>query len=314
MIDPSLLKSWRIDMSHERPDILIAGSPERSDFRMVIEDCRGELFVVEALSFKLRSRKRRIAEILEQLRLNGLMPVFPYRRDSKGSFLLEHEGYFWQVVPYLPGIQLDRPGYVFDLWRGESAANFLLEMRSAAPVIVEPAFSLPGYIEQLMAAIRRNRQDISPQVDIMYNYVKDHLFPVYDKLPVCFAHGDFHAINIIWKERGIAAVIDWEFCGLKPELYDAANMVSCLGIEDPECLWSGAPVSFLEHLRLSGKYAEISFRHFTDLMIAFRFAWLSEWLRKNDEEMIRMEFDYFDILSSLARAGGQDGSSVQLFK
>ena len=302
MIDPLLLRSWDISLSRERPDIVIAGSPERTDLRMVIEDRQGDLFIVEAVSPGLCLRKRRIAGVLEHLRASGVMEVVPYRRHSTGEFLYSYKDRFWQVVPYVPGVPLDRPGYVLDLWRGEAAAELLLRVRQAAPTLDEPLFDLPRYIDHLVSAIRRNRPELLPKIDEMVRYVRERLYPVYDQLPGCFSHGDYHSINIIWKEAGIAAVIDWEFCGLKPELYDAANMVSCLGIEDPECLWSGAPVTFMERLRASGKISPISFKYFPVLMIALRFAWLSEWLRKGDEEMVRMEFDYFDVLTSLAGA------------
>ena len=45
---------------------------------------------------------------------------------------------------------------------------------------------------------------------------------------MAFAHGDYHPLNVIWTKAGIAAVIDWEFSGLKPEMYDAAILVGCL--------------------------------------------------------------------------------------
>jgi len=74
-------------------------------------------------------------------------------------------------------------------------------------------------------------------------------------------------------------------------------MISCLGIEDPECLWNGAPVSFVRTLKSSGLYAPESFDYLLDLVIAIRFAWLSEWFRKKDPDMVQMEFDYFDLLT-----------------
>ncbi|MBF0386411.1 MAG: aminoglycoside phosphotransferase family protein [Candidatus Omnitrophica bacterium] len=306
----NILQHWDINFAREREDFVIAGSPERTETRLVIEDQSAKLFVLEAVAGGLLAKKRRIAQILEHLSTPGLPEVFAYRRSRSGKHILPYEGRFWQVVPYVPGIQLDRPKYVFEAWRGTAAADFLLRLRNAAPALNEPVFSLPDYIEHLMPAIQKNRPEVLPKVNLIYEHVKKHLFPVYSALPVCFAHGDLHAINIIWKEQGIAAVIDWEFCGLKPELYDAANMVTCLGIEDPECLWSGAPVSFMERLRASGRYSALSFKHFPALLIGLRFAWLSEWLRKNDDEMLRMEFDYFDVLVALAAGGSGDGSSL----
>jgi homoserine kinase type II len=131
----------------------------------------------------------------------------------------------------------------------------------------------------------------------MHSFVRERLYPVYDRLSTGFCHGDYHAVNMIWSEKDVAALIDWEFMGVKPELYDAANMISCMGVEDPACLIDGAPVSFVHALRQAGIYQVQSFDHLLDLVIALRFAWISEWLRKKDEEMLQLEFDYFDLLS-----------------
>ncbi len=54
---------------------------------------------------------------------------------------------------------------------------------------------------------------------------------------ISFCHGDLHPLNVIWGEKSIRAVIDWEFSGIKPEIYDLANMLGCLGMEDPANLF-----------------------------------------------------------------------------
>jgi len=41
---------------------------------------------------------------------------------------------------------------------------------------------------------------------------------------------------MILSRTGAEALIDWEFCGLRPEMYDAALVVGCLGMEDPRSL------------------------------------------------------------------------------
>ena len=130
----------------------------------------------------------------------------------------------------------------------------------------------------------------------MKRHVDAALYPLYSRLPTGFCHGDYHAVNIIWGAATIHAVIDWEFLGVKPELYDAANMLACLGIEDPAALEGDYVRDFIGTLKGSGLFAAESFRVLPDLMIGLRFAWLSEWLRKNDEDMIQMELDYFEIL------------------
>ena len=68
------------------------------------------------------------------------------------------------------------------------------------------------------------------------SFLENRFMKVHDMLPVSFCHGDFHPLNIIWSKDSIKAVIDWEFLGMKPEIYDAANLIGCIGIEDPQGL------------------------------------------------------------------------------
>ncbi len=73
------------------------------------------------------------------------------------------------------------------------------------------------------------------------NFLETEFMPAHDRLPLSFCHGDLHPLNIIWDNDEIQAVIDWEFAGIKPDLFDAANYVGCAGIETPTALawtWS----------------------------------------------------------------------------
>ncbi|NTV29125.1 MAG: aminoglycoside phosphotransferase family protein [Candidatus Omnitrophica bacterium] len=297
-----ILSRWNIALGKIRPELLIAGSPERSEYRVVVESADGRLYILEKIALRLRERKTRIARTLESLAGFGLPELHPYLRDVTGEFLSPVSDGLWQVVTFVPGVNLERPQYVHEHWRGQAMADLLIRLRQAAhklpSVSNETVFSLPHYIDGLMRAVKLNRPDIMPRVQNMYDFARQNLYPVFASLPSGFCHGDYHPVNIIWKERGIAALIDWEFMGMKPELYDAANMVGCLGIEDPECLWSGSAVDFITDLKAAALWSDVSFASFPELVMSLRFAWLSEWLRKEDEEMIGMELDYFDVLNA----------------
>ena len=39
-----------------------------------------------------------------------------------------------------------------------------------------------------------------------------------------------------------------------------------------------------------------SWKYLVEFIVAIRFAWLSEWLRRKDTEMIRLELDYMRLL------------------
>jgi homoserine kinase type II len=91
-------------------------------------------------------------------------------------------------------------------------------------------------------------------------------------------------------------VIDWEFSGYKNELYDAANLIGCVGVEDPQSLTGGLVKSFIADMKSAKIISNISWEYLVEFIVALRFAWLSEWLRQKDSEMIRLELDYMQLL------------------
>ena len=97
-------------------------------------------------------------------------------------------------------------------------------------------------------------------------------------------------------DQEIRSVIDWEFAGIKPEIYDLANMVGCLGIEHPSSLARDLVTGLIARLRAADLFSDICWGHFIEFIVALRFAWLSEWLRKDDREMIGLELAYMDLL------------------
>jgi homoserine kinase type II len=42
--------------------------------------------------------------------------------------------------------------------------------------------------------------------------------------------------------------------------------------------------------------SKISWKYLMEFIVALRFAWLSEWLRRSDKEMIRLELNYMRLL------------------
>jgi homoserine kinase type II len=127
-------------------------------------------------------------------------------------------------------------------------------------------------------------------------FLEKDFMPAYEKLPVAFCHGDYHPMNIIWSADDIKCVIDWEFSGCKSEIYDAANLIGCVGVEDPQSLTGDLVNSFIADMKRAKIISNISWRYLVEFIVALRFAWLSEWLRLRDTEMIRLELDYMRLL------------------
>ncbi len=291
---------WGIAFQRECPGLVPAGSPERTAYRAVIEDAAGKYYVLEKVPSGAYPVKKRIIDALQFLVRAGMGRIPLYCADADGRHLKEHGGGVWQCAPFYAGEALDRSAYMYEQWRGDVVADFLLTLRNAAAGIdasvAEHPFSLKKYIYTLLTQVRQRRPDLMPRLEKVVQFLEKGFMPAYDALPLAFCHGDYHPLNIIWGKRDIRVVIDWEFCGLKPELYDAANMVGCLGMEHPSSLERDLVVTLIARLKASGISSVLSWEHFQGLVLALRFAWLSEWLRKNDEEMIALELDYMELL------------------
>ena len=127
-------------------------------------------------------------------------------------------------------------------------------------------------------------------------FLEKEFMDIHDKLPICFCHGDLHPLNVIWNHDQIRAVIDWEFAGMKPDLYDAANLVGCAGIENPDGLGMPMVMTFIKEMQCKDIFSEMTWQFFPEYLLALRFAWLSEWLRRKDKQMLEMEEAYMGIL------------------
>ena len=295
-----ILRLWGLVFQKKHPAIMIQGSPERTVFRMVVEDEKGQPYVLEQIARRDLEKKKKIAQTLDFLSQKELARVQPFLAGSGGQVILEHDQELWQLRVYTPGEPLDRERYIFDRWRGLVLAEFLQDLRTAAKTLLPGApadiFSIKKYIYTLVAQIQRHQPDIAEELAPVLDFLEDRFMKVHDELPVAFCHGDYHPLNIIWSEADITAVIDWEFHGFKPELYDLSNLIGCIGMEHPSALQGDLVKIFIGCLREAKIIDEKSWRFLLEFVVALRFAWLSEWLRKSDTEMINLELVYMKLL------------------
>ncbi|MDP2861715.1 MAG: phosphotransferase [Desulfobacterales bacterium] len=303
-IDNSITRAaaeWNLRVTNIRRDIQIAGSPERCELRFVIECDDKATYLLESVFDTDIYNKLKIISCLNYLSGKGLPAVNSYVCDNKNEYIVDCDDRFWQLSPYVEGAALCRPEYVFDKWRGGVMADFLIELRKKSKEIpcfnsLTP-FSVKDYIYKLISQIKAHDPDVLSRIRPVISFLENRFMKIHDSLPVSFCHGDFHPLNIIWSKDSIRAVIDWEFMGIKPRIYDAANMVGCIGIEDPEGLTGGMACDFIAALKETGLISGISRELFPEFVIALRFAWLSEWLRHKDREMIELETVYMNLLT-----------------
>lgn len=291
---------WQVRLEKLHPHIPVQGSPERSAFRVVLEDKNDNFFVLEQVSVKSVERKKQIAATLDFLSKNNLGHIQPYLAGEKGKCVIQYKDHFWQMIPFVQGVPLDREKYMYEEWRGPALAAFLIALRRKSKNMhldhSRHVFSLKDYIYKLIREINLYDKNINAEINDIACFLEQDFMPAYEKLPVAFCHGDYHPLNIIWSADDMKCVIDWEFSGCKREIYDAANLIGCIGVEDPRSLTGGLVKSFISGMADARLISKTSWKYLVEFIVALRFAWLSEWLRRKDAEMISLELDYMRLL------------------
>lgn len=295
-----ILSFWNLGFAGIAQNISFYGSPERSDFRIAVIDKESQVYVLEKINQNLVKRKEEIAQNIFLLQKeNQELGIVAYLKNTNNSFVTLAGNDYWLLSPFIFGVPLNRKTYLDENWRGDVMVDFILNFKNIADKIFpkpQSVFSLPEYIEKICVDMEKFNPTERGVLDPVIKHLQQNFFSTYSQLPTAFCHGDYHPINIIWGEKEIKGVIDWEFCGFKPEMYDIANMVGCLGMEHPDTLGKKIVLNFLQKLKQEEIFSASSWQCFVDIIIALRFAWLSEWLRKKDTEMIELEIDYLFLL------------------
>jgi len=295
-----LHQQWNIEFECVRSDIDIQGSPERALSRAVIEDTGGSLFLIEKFSKNKFQTRHNVAKAIKYLNDKGLKQALLYQKSSAGEFLPFFKNFCFQLSPFLDSTGIKRPDYLSSSKMGKNFAIFLVNLSNTsvnmgAKIFFKP-FSIKRYIYKLFREMESNDPDVYKKYLPFLEFLEKEFMGIHDRLPISFCHGDLHPLNVIWYHDEIKAVIDWEFTGFKPDIYDAANLVGCAGIEDPEGLGMPMVMTFIETLKKEGSISQKGWDMFPEYVLALRFAWLSEWLRKKDIQMLELEGCYLDIL------------------
>lgn len=295
----SVSEAWELPALTVVPGILPGGSPERVMHRAVVQDDSGSKFALEGISANKLEKRLAQAKTLHLLKSEGCPAIASWLHTTKGELAAHIDGFHWQLRSWIDGDPLPRETYGDDAWRGSTAARQLIALRQAAtslpPAHNPNVFHLHHYLHQLLPWIRirnpRLLDDIQPIVAELHAY-----FDAEENLRLAFCHGDYHPFNILWKDQTVSGLIDWEFCGLKPEAYDAANLLGCIGMDNPEWLTAPFAMTFVNTLKDAGIFTAESWKYLPDMMAALRFAWMREWVNQKNRDMIIQELDYIWLL------------------
>lgn len=291
-----ILSCWGLAFEGIQPEIPIQGSPERCLYRVVV-DASGSRHFLEELDSRSLPRKNRIAQCITHLATMGL-PVAAPLAGLDGKFVQCVGERNWQLTPFLEGIAPDPGNSWRDAWRGEALALFLGDLRQGGQDLAanEEAFDLRGYVMKIAHDTKKLHPAVFARLAPVFSLIEGRLAACAD-LPVAFCHGDPHPLNMIWGKDRILAAIDWEFCGPKCVLHDMALIMGCVGSEDEDALSGPFITTFLGTLRSCGLLHSTLEPHLPTWTLALRVAWLAEWLRRNDTEMIEFEVFYLRTLT-----------------
>ena len=292
---PHLFGHWGLRLQAVHPELAIAGSPERTLHREILEDVSGALYVIEEVPLAKQAAREHQFRLQRHLLEGGVMGIVPWLPTADGAPGLVHDGAYWQVRRWLHGEPLDRETYGRDGWRGHAAAAFLRQMAAARPQPLPGRFLLGEYIAGLLPHISQRlpalEADLKPIVEALKPFLEAE-----PELPAAFAHGDYHPGNILWGKEMLNGVIDWEFNGLKVAGYDAANLLGCLGVDSPENLTAPFAMEFIRTLR-EAEAIPAEARALLPLHIAaLRFAWLREWVAQRSKPLICQELDFIWLI------------------
>ena len=296
-----ILDLWKIKFS-ETISLDIPGSPERASDRFVVKDAKNRKYILEKHHFWNRERKELIAKNISKISSMGFVWCEPYLVSVNGKFIEELDNRCWMVQPYVDNDPILRPGYLDDEVMGKNCAELLIGLKSLWKAYLYETvedFDLGKHTEAFVDKIQSSRhitRDITPIIRI----VKDKFLPELSSIKKVFSHGDLHPLNILWKNRNVKAVIDWEFSGFRHEFTDVANLIGCLGFEHPTAFKRKFFISLMDELDKNDYFSREMRENLFLFVFGFRFsAWLNEWHKKNDEKMVELELDYLEILLSI---------------
>lgn len=296
----TLLDPWGLAFGRDRPDIPIPGSPERCLSRRVVEDEAGTLYVLETLAPAQVATRQRAAALAAALRGAGLDRAWFCLPGRDGGFVDSTGATHRQLSRFVSGTPLPRPEYTLREDPGRELGLFVADMRECASRAALPPglpdFSLSDYAGDFLRTLKSRAPDVHVRVAACLADIREFL-EAEPGLPRAVVHGDLHPENAVWNGMRLASVIDWEFCGSKHELYDAATALGCMGIENPATFQRGAGAAMIAVLRDRGVLRPDNLRWLRPAVIAGRLGWLAEWLRQKDREMIGMELDYMELIT-----------------
>ncbi len=186
--------------------IEVLGYPHaRNDVFYCNGEVQGEnMFCFIKYASKPDSNIKHEVEVIKNLDFDFLPEIIDFDTEDKFCVTKEMEGErLSNILKNNQGSSLD---YMFEY--GQTLAKIHSVKKTFSPVKHRKFFDIPS-IEYLT----------EHQIEFIYNYLIQNKPKTENK---CFCHGDFHYANILWKNKHISAVLDWELSGIGNKEFDIA--------------------------------------------------------------------------------------------
>ncbi|MFP4520693.1 MAG: phosphotransferase [Fibrobacterota bacterium] len=255
----------------------------------------GGNFLLEKIRPEEAEYKEDTARIMSSLKNMGLDRIHPYCEFGEKDHVFKTSEGFFQIRPFAEGSPPERPAFIHDLEKARNSSAFLNELyalKNAPEAAAKRVFIFSAFLKGFREKLQTNSPELLSETKTELDFVLKIIPDAEKASPAVFCHGDFHPLNIVWKGDEISSVIDWEFCGYKHPLFDAAHFIGCCGFENPEFLFSPFVKSFSANLA----FPQDMKAKIPEIILAGRFLWLSYWLALRDEDLISLEKEYISLL------------------
>lgn len=171
--------------------------------------CKGEYDNKEVFCFikyisKKDSNIKREIDMLNKLNFKFLPKIIDF--DSEGKYIVTKE------------IDGERLSYILQT-TNEKSINFMYEYGKTLAQIHSTKVECENVCYRKFFDIPPVEEFEKYNINFAYKYLQDNK-P--QQINECFCHGDFHYANVLWKNRKLVAVLDWELSGKGNREFDIA--------------------------------------------------------------------------------------------
>lgn len=142
---------------------------------------------------------------IQKLNFKFLPTILDY--DENGAFIVTKK------------VLGERLSYILNTSEEENSLNYMFEYGKTLALIHQTQGDFEEVSHRVFFDILSEEELELNGVGFMFSYLHENKPESVNK---CFCHGDFHYANVLWRNRKITAVLDWELSGIGNKEFDIA--------------------------------------------------------------------------------------------